>query len=100
MNQDSDTQRIDVWLFRTRIFKSRRLAAELVTSGKVRLERAGQVIRVRRSSFLVRQGDSLTFIRGQQLLRVTIVGCPLRRGPAQEAETYYSLESHPLEVKD
>ena len=69
------------------------MAADLVSSGKLRLERHGQVLRVRRSSFLVRTDDVLTYVQGENVLHITILSCPERRGPASEARTHYSLDS-------
>jgi len=86
-----ETQRIDIWLFRTRLFKTRSLAAKTVTKGKVRLTRAEQTQRVSKPHYGVRAGDGLSFMRGETLLNVTVTAMPQRRGPAPEARTHYEL---------
>ena len=52
----SNTQRIDKWLWFARLIKTRTLASELVTAGKVRLNR----IRVEKPGHIVRVGDVVT----------------------------------------
>src|SRR5262245_762290 len=78
-------QRLDKWLWFSRMLKSRTLAAQLVSEGKVRVNRA----RVVKPSQTVRPGDVLTIaLRGRvQVLRVLATG--LRRGPPEEARQLY-----------
>ncbi len=87
----SATQRLDLWLFRTRLFKTRGLAAKTVNSGKVRLTRSGQTTRVSKPHYSLRAGDGLSFMRGETLLNVTVTAIPERRGPAPEARAHYEL---------
>jgi ribosome-associated heat shock protein Hsp15 len=77
--------RIDRWLFGVRLFKSRSLAAEAVTGGKVHVNGA----RVR-PSHGVRAGDSVTFSRGVIDFECQVVAIPQRRGPAREAVACYT----------
>jgi ribosome-associated heat shock protein Hsp15 len=69
--------RLDRWLFGVRLFKSRSLAAQAVTGGKVHLndERV-------KPSREVREGDVLTFVRGAVEFECTVKAIPVRRGPA------------------
>lgn len=78
-------QRLDKWLWFARIAKSRTFAAQLVTDGKVRVNR----VRAAKSSQIVRPGDVLTItIRGQVLVvRVREPG--ERRGPPPSARLLY-----------
>ncbi len=78
-------QRLDKWLWFSRMLKSRTLAAQLVSEGKVRVNRARAV----KPSQTVRPGDVLTIaLRGRvQILRVLATGC--RRGPPEEARQLY-----------
>jgi len=77
--------RIDRWLFGVRLFKSRSLAADAVTGGKVHVNGA----RVR-PSHSVRSGDFVTFSRGAIDFECQVVAIPQRRGPAKEAATCYT----------
>ena len=77
--------RIDRWLFGVRLFKSRSLAAEAVTGGKVHINGA----RVR-PSHSVRPGDFVTFTRGAVDFECEVVAVPQRRGPATEAQKCYT----------
>jgi ribosome-associated heat shock protein Hsp15 len=82
-------QRLDRWLWFSRVLKSRTMAAQLVEAGKVRVNRA----RVVKPSHGIRPGDVLTIaFRGRvQVLRVLAAG--VRRGPPVEARLLYQVLS-------
>ena len=84
---EAEVQRLDKWLWFSRIQKSRTLAAQLVTDGKVRVNRA----RVTKPSHALRRGDVLTIaLRGNvKILRVLATGH--RRGPPPEARLLYEV---------
>jgi ribosome-associated heat shock protein Hsp15 len=82
---EAAAQRLDKWLWFTRLAKSRTLAAALVASGKVRVNRS----RALKPSHLVKTGDVITAgTHGKiRILRVKALG--IRRGPPAEAQTLY-----------
>jgi ribosome-associated heat shock protein Hsp15 len=80
----ADSLRIDRWLFATRLFKSRSLAAQAVTGGKVHINGA----RVK-PAHAVRPGDRVSFVRGATTFDCTVRAIPPRRGPAREAQQCY-----------
>lgn len=84
-------QRIDRWLWYTRLLKSRTLAATLAASGKMRVN--GE--RISKASRLVRPGDALTFPLGPHIRVIKVVAAGTRRGPAPEARTLYEDLSPP-----
>jgi ribosome-associated heat shock protein Hsp15 len=79
-----DAMRVDRWLFAVRFFKSRSLAAQAVTGGKVHIN--GERVK---SSRAVRVGDQVTFMRGAVAFECKVTAIPLRRGPASEAAACY-----------
>lgn len=85
-------QRIDRWLWFTRLLKSRTLAATLVASGKLRLN--GE--RLSKASKLVKPGDVLTFPLGNDVRIVKVLDAGTRRGPAPEARLLYEDLSPPV----
>ena len=76
--------RIDRWLFGVRLFKSRSLASQAVTGGKVHIN--GDRVKPSRE---VRPGDLVTFVRGAVEFECTVAAIPSRRGPASEAARCY-----------
>ena len=76
--------RIDRWLFAVRLYKSRALAAEAVTGGRVHLN--GERVK---ASHGVRPGDSLSLVRGAVEFDCTVSAVPARRGPAAQAVRCY-----------
>jgi len=93
----ADAARLDVWLFRTRLVKSRSLATKLILGGKIRLSRNGQTTRRLKPHVTIRPGDCVTFMRGTELLNIEMVAPGTRRGPSSEArELYIAL---PLEAQ-
>ncbi len=86
-------QRLDKWLWQTRFFKTRGLAARSVGQGQVRVN--GQ--RTDKPHRAVGPGDVLTFPQGDAVRVVRIEGLPDRRGPASEARLLYTDLAPPLD---
>lgn len=78
-------QRIDRWLWFTRLIKSRTQAAELVSAGKVRLN--GE--RISKPSRSVKPDDVLTFALAGHIRVLKVLAPGTRRGPAPEARLLY-----------
>ncbi|ETX15660.1 tRNA synthetase RNA-binding protein [Roseivivax halodurans JCM 10272] len=77
--------RVDKWLWQARFFKTRSLAAKVVTGGAVRLNGT----RIAKPSVAVGEGDVLTFPQAHDVRVVRIVALGERRGPAPEARALY-----------
>ncbi len=84
----SDSVRIDKWLWSTRFFKTRSVAAEAVSGGKVHIN--GQRVKAAKP---VHVGDSLEIRRGYDQYVVEVLGLMSKRGPAKIAQTMYA-ETH------
>lgn len=84
----NESCRIDKWLWAARFFKTRPLATEAVTGGKVHLN--GQRVKPGKT---VSTGDDLTIQRGIDTYKIAVKGLCNQRRPAKEAATLY-LESH------
>ncbi len=78
-------QRLDKWLWFTRVAKTRSLAARLIGAGKARVNR----VRTSRPSQTVRPGDVVTLMIHGRVRILKVVDCGTRRGPAAEAATLY-----------
>ena len=76
--------RIDRWLFAVRLFKSRSLAADAVSGGKVHVN--GERVKPSRG---VQPGDTVTFTRGAVEFECIVSAIPLRRGPASDPARCY-----------
>jgi ribosomal 50S subunit-recycling heat shock protein len=90
MSETDPSCRIDLWLWRTRLVKTRTLGAELVEAGRVRLTRDGRESRLDKPSRPVKPGDVLAFALAGRLTVVRVEAMGERRGPASEAQTLYS----------
>lgn len=89
MSEGVDAQRVDVWLWRARFFKTRGLATAAVSKGGIRLTANGVTRRLAKPSAPVREGDTLTLPVNRQIVRVEILALAERRGPASEAQALY-----------
>lgn len=85
MTEACDTIRLDKWLWQARFFKSRSIAAGLVSAGRVRVDG----IPVSKPARAVGPGQVLTFPQEHDVRVVRIIACGTRRGPAVEAQTLY-----------
>ena len=83
--------RLDKWLWHARVVKTRTLAARLVTSGKVRVNKE----RIVRPARTVRPGDILTIAVHRRIKVLKIVALGSRRGPASEAQALFEDLSPP-----
>ena len=90
------SQRIDKWLWFARVIKSRTLASELVTAGKVRINRA----RIEKPSHLVTAGDVLTIALGAHVRILKVRAPGTRRGPALEAQALFADLTPPPPPRD
>jgi ribosome-associated heat shock protein Hsp15 len=80
----SSSVRLDKWLWAARFFKTRSLAREAVSGGKVHLN--GNRAKPGRS---INVGDELRIQRGEEEYIITILEALMRRGPATVARTLY-----------
>lgn len=83
-DKPSDAVRLDVWLWAARFFKTRGLAKAAIQTGKI--EAGG--LRAKPSR-LVRVGDALRIVRGEEILQVTVAMLADQRGPASVAMHLY-----------
>ena len=76
--------RLDKWLWAARFFKTRSVARDAVSGGKVHLNgnraKPGRTINI---------GDELRIQRGDEEYIITIIEPSIRRGPAAVARTLY-----------
>lgn len=91
MSGARETIRLDKWLWQARFFKSRSIAAGVVTGGKVRMDGQPAVKPAR----AVGAGDVLTFTQADNIRIVKVLACGTRRGPAPEAQALYEDMSPP-----
>jgi ribosome-associated heat shock protein Hsp15 len=77
-------ERLDKWLWAARFFKTRSVAAEAITGGKVQV--ADQRVKPAR---LIRTGDRILIRKGELLWEVIVQGLSKQRRPAPEAMLLY-----------
>ncbi|MEZ5648439.1 MAG: RNA-binding S4 domain-containing protein [Alphaproteobacteria bacterium] len=78
-------QRLDLWLFYARFFKSRRLATQAIGQGMFRINRSP----IAKTHFRIKPGDVLTFRHHRNIHVIEIRTLATRRGPALEAQGLY-----------
>ncbi|MDH5648184.1 MAG: S4 domain-containing protein [Gammaproteobacteria bacterium] len=81
---ESDSLRIDKWLWAARFFKTRSLAAEAVGGGKVKVN--GQRAKAAR---VIHSGDTITIHIGPYEHVVQVKALSAHRGPARQAALLY-----------
>ncbi|MCL6714209.1 S4 domain-containing protein [Pseudoxanthomonas sp. z9] len=76
--------RLDIWLWAARFYKTRSLAKQAVETGKVDV--AGQRAKPSR---IVRVGDELKVVRGEDTYGIRVEGLSEQRGSAPVAQALY-----------
>ncbi|TNG00969.1 MAG: RNA-binding protein [Gammaproteobacteria bacterium] len=79
-----DRLRIDKWLWAARFFKTRPLASQAVSGGKVHLN--GERVKPAK---MVKPGDMLNISKGNEEFIIQVLGIASKRGPAKFAQTLY-----------
>ncbi len=95
---DSDVlnQRIDIWLWHARFFKTRTLSSKICRAGKVRLNG----LKITKAKTPVTMGDILTFPQEKKIRIAKILAFNHRRGPAPEARALYEdMTPPPAEIR-
>ncbi|KQY13827.1 RNA-binding S4 domain-containing protein [Rhizobium sp. Root482] len=89
-------QRLDKWLFFTRLQKSRSIAQKAIEGGDIRVNDA----RVTQPSHSLKGGDivTLSLDRRDVIVRMLLAGT--RRGPYEEARLLYEDLTPPADPKD
>lgn len=87
--------RVDKWLWHARFFKTRTLAAKIVSGGHVRVNSD----KISKPAYYIVVGDVLTFSQGNNIRVIEVLALGERRGPAPEAQTLY-LDKSPIQKKD
>ena len=86
MNADESPEpvRLDLWLWAARLFKTRKLATEAVTGGRVHLD--GQPAKPGKR---LHGGEALSVTKAGERIELTVTGLAAKRGPAAVARTLY-----------
>lgn len=81
----ADRHRIDKWLWHVRLFKTRSLATDAVTGGKVKVD--GERVK---PAHALRIGQRVAVTLGDRSIEVEVLDLPDRRGPATVAQACYA----------
>ncbi len=87
--------RIDKWLWAARFFKTRSLATDSVSGGKVKLN--GAATKPARD---VKAGDRLEIFNGETRWEVVIQALSEKRGPATEARQLYEETAESIAARE
>jgi ribosome-associated heat shock protein Hsp15 len=90
----TDSVRLDIWMWRARFFKTRAFATSQIKRRGVRLTRGPGTRRIDKPGTSISVGDIVTFGRGPHIRSVEVLMFGTRRGPADEARRLYR------EIKD
>lgn len=77
--------RLDLYLHRVRLVKSRTLAQSLIETGYVRVD--GR--RIEKTSEQIHEGSVIAFPLRDRIRVLKVLALPPRRGPAREAQLCY-----------
>ena len=84
-HQNINEQRIDNWLFRSRLIKSRAKAQKIILSGYVKINK----IRVSKPSIKIKIGDVITLAKLDNIFVISVKNFAKNRLSAKEAMELY-----------
>jgi ribosome-associated heat shock protein Hsp15 len=93
--EQDDKIRLDKWLWAARFFKTRALAVDAITGGKVHVD--GQRVKPSREA---RLGQKIEVRTGEVERTVIVRGLSSRRGPASEAALLYQETAESLAKRE
>lgn len=92
---ESDTQRLDKWLWAARFYKTRSLASDAIDGGKVRVN--GARVKASRN---IKPGDCITVTRDQLIMDVVVCALNMQRRPATEAQLLYEEKAESIKRRE
>ncbi len=95
IEENNESIRIDKWLWAARFFKTRSLAADAVTGGKIDVNGARA-----KPSRIMRLGDKLNIRRGPYESTIVVKGLAKLRGPASEAQLLYEETEESIRTRE
>ena len=81
--------RADIWLWRARFYKTRKLSADQISKRGIRISRNGKTRKVTKPGVAIAVGDVVTFGKSVHIRSVEVLDIGTRRGPAAEAAALY-----------
>ena len=87
--------RIDKWLWAARFFKTRGLACDAVSGGKVKLNGAAS-----KPAREIRVGDRLTIHNGDNRWEISVLALSDQRGPASTARLLYAESAESIAARE
>ena len=84
-HQNINEQRIDNWLFRSRLIKSRAKAQKIILSGYVKINK----IRVSKPSIKIKIGDVISLTKFDNIFVISVINFAKNRLNAKEAMELY-----------
>jgi ribosome-associated heat shock protein Hsp15 len=94
-DMEATSVRVDKWLWAARFFKTRALATEAVTGGKVEVN--GERVKPARA---VKPGDTVSVRLGPYLHDIVVRGLSDKRGPASIAQGLYEETAASREARE
>ena len=95
MTEFETNVRLDKWLWAARIFKTRAVASDAISGGRVYLD--GHTVKASR---LVKIDDCYKISRGQDRLEIIVLKLAQRRGSASIAQTLYCETRSSIERRE
>jgi len=87
--------RLDKWLWASRFYKTRHLAAEAINGGHV--HHNGHRVKPSR---VIQVGDRLTINKTPFTFEITVESLSIRRGPAKEAQLLYTENEESIKKRE
>ena len=87
--------RLDKWLWASRFYKTRHLAAEAINGGHV--HHNGRRVKPSR---VIQIADKLTIHKTPFTFEITVEGLSVRRGPAKEAQLLYAENEESIKKRE
>lgn len=95
MTESLEKIRLDKWLWTARFFKTRQLASEAISGGKVHLN--GQRTKPGKE---IKTGSRLRIHKGALEWNIEVTGICKQRRPASEAKTLYSESEESIQKRE